>query len=50
MLALNGSFFFNCGPHSGFSQKHKHIQILPNESLNLPIMEKLIIATKNKTE
>lgn len=27
--ALNGCFFFNCGPHSGYSQQHKHIQIFP---------------------
>ena len=46
MLALKGCFFYNCGPQSGFSQKHKHIQIFPEEALKLPIMEQLISITK----
>lgn len=35
--ALGGMFFFNRGPNSGASQKHKHIQIFPAEAKNLPI-------------
>ena len=39
--ALNGLFFFNSGPESGYSQKHKHIQVLPNEAFKLPIIKKI---------
>lgn len=40
--ALRGLFFFNSGPESGFSQKHKHLQILPSEAFELPIVERII--------
>lgn len=30
---LDGLAFYNCGGHSGASQRHKHFQILPRESL-----------------
>lgn len=36
--ALHGIYYFNSGPESGASQKHKHIQILPSESMNLPLI------------
>ena len=44
--ALNGCFFFNCGPNSGYSQQHKHVQILPEESLKFPIMEQISSSIK----
>lgn len=46
-LALRGTFFFNCGPESGFSQRHKHIQILPEEASKLPILEKILLAVRD---
>ena len=39
---MNGCFFYNCGPHSGFSQKHKHIQIFPSDAIDLPILQQLV--------
>lgn len=36
--ALGGVFYFNSGPESGASQKHKHIQVLPAESRRLPFV------------
>jgi ATP adenylyltransferase len=38
MLALNGLFFYNSGPKSGFSQKHKHVQVLPSDAMRLSII------------
>lgn len=35
--ALEGMFYFNCGPESGASQPHKHIQIFPREGFDLPL-------------
>jgi ATP adenylyltransferase/5',5'''-P-1,P-4-tetraphosphate phosphorylase II len=42
MKSLNGLFFYNSGPLSGFSQQHKHIQILPSEALMLPIINQIL--------
>ena len=33
MTALNAFMFFNSGFNSGASQMHKHIQVVPYESL-----------------
>jgi len=48
--ALNGIIFFNGGEFSGASQKHKHLQILPNEAKELPIFKQIynfVSSTKN---
>jgi ATP adenylyltransferase len=31
---IDGFAFFNSGEHSGYSQEHKHIQLIPNQSLS----------------
>lgn len=42
--SLGGLAFFNCGVNAGFSQSHKHIQILPAEGFNFPIVQRLTSA------
>ena len=40
MLSLNAFMYFNKGPKSGASQPHKHMQLIPFESIetkNLPV-------------
>jgi len=34
MKALNGFMFFNCGYNSGASIPHKHMQVIPYDSMN----------------
>ncbi len=41
LKALEGLLFFNSGSDSGSSQPHKHVQIFPKESLELPIVKKV---------
>ncbi|NEP63299.1 MAG: phosphorylase [Symploca sp. SIO2G7] len=40
-----GLFFYNGGPAAGASQPHKHLQVIPGQSMDLPI-ETAIQATK----
>ena len=40
--ANRGLYFFNSGPEAGASQKHKHIQIFPEEARNLPIFKSIL--------
>eukprot|EP01121_Diplochlamys_sp_Union-15-3_P000845 TRINITY_DN10704_c0_g1_i1.p1 TRINITY_DN10704_c0_g1~~TRINITY_DN10704_c0_g1_i1.p1 ORF type:complete len:274 (-),score=31.15 TRINITY_DN10704_c0_g1_i1:41-862(-) len=42
---IDGVGFFNCGPKSGSSQPHKHLQFIPLHSDNLPVCKLL---TKEK--
>jgi ATP adenylyltransferase len=45
-LGKNGLLFFNCGKDSGYSQAHKHLQILPaNQYMYLPTHIKQHIQT-----
>lgn len=46
--AIKGLFFFNSGPESGYSQNHKHLQVLPSEAFKLPIVSKIINHIENK--
>ena len=40
MDRLDAFMFFNCGPHSGASILHKHMQLIPYHSIgNLPIQQ-----------
>lgn len=49
MKALDGFAFFNCGPNSGYSVPHKHIQVLPFRSGNYSIFELIRERIKEKT-
>ena len=40
--ANRGLYFFNSGPNAGASQKHKHIQIFPEEARDLPIFKNML--------
>eukprot|EP00941_MAST-03F_sp_MAST-3F-sp1_P005545 g5545.t1 len=48
--AIDGLAFFNCGPQSGASQKHKHLQIIPKSQIpsNQFPFEKLISKVKKE--
>ncbi len=52
MRSINGLFFFNSGPESGYSQKHKHMQVLPADAFKLPIIVNILkdIKSKNLTK
>ena len=49
MKALEGFAFFNCGPNSGYSVPHKHIQVLPFRSGNYSVFELIRERIKEKT-
>ena len=40
-----GLFFYNGGPAAGASQPHKHLQLVPQQSMNLPIETAVRAAT-----
>lgn len=41
MRDMNAVVFFNSGPESGFSQPHKHIQVIPVESMPIGLWKEI---------